>query len=102
MKISIHDCIFEGQVVFSITVLLLFTFGLSVIVLGNNQKEEWSSTWKQGLISLFLGFYFPRDSIKERVAGWYLPYKISGILVLPFIALLIGGTHGGFLCEVSQ
>jgi len=102
MKISIHDCTFEGQVVFSITLLLSFTFVLSVIVLGNNQKEDWRPTWKQELLVLFIQFYFPRDSIQERVAGWYLPYKISGILVLPFIALLVGGVHGGFLCEVGR
>ena len=82
--------------------LSFMVFVFSAMVLGNNQKDGYEpGSAKQKLIEFVIAFYFPKDSIKDRVIGWYKPYTVSFVALLPLSIIFWGAVSNGYLCTPS-
>ena len=101
MTISFDNRTSYGQMLFVASLVTFFIFILSAVVLGNNQREDWKPTKRQKLASFILHFYFPRESIKERVIGWHKPYVYSAFLAIPLLGALFFFASRGILCTFS-
>jgi len=101
VTLSFSNCTYIGQIVWALWAIAFTTFFVSYVVLGKNIRKDYEPTKIESIIEIIVPFVFKRDSLQEHIIGWYTPYKISGILIIPLSLILFGGASSGILCTPS-